>query len=77
MVVPEQREEADMRAAVVRDFHRPIAVEDVPVPSIGRDEVLVKIEPTADQTKQAPQDASARLTSVRTAPLAASTSTSS
>jgi propanol-preferring alcohol dehydrogenase len=33
-----------MKAAVVRDFHRPIAIEDVPVPSIGRDEVLVKIE---------------------------------
>ena len=33
-----------MRAAVVRDFQRPIAVEDVPVPVIGRDEVLVKIE---------------------------------
>ena len=33
-----------MKAGVVRDFHRPIAIEDVPVPVIGRDELLVKIE---------------------------------
>jgi Zn-dependent alcohol dehydrogenase len=38
-----------MRAAVVRDFHRPIAIEDVPVPTIGRDEVLVRmLEQVAD-----------------------------
>lgn len=32
-----------MQAAVVRAFGRPLTIEDVPVPSPGRDEVLVKI----------------------------------
>jgi propanol-preferring alcohol dehydrogenase len=33
-----------MRAAVVRDFARPLEIEDVPIPEPGPDEVLVRIE---------------------------------
>ncbi len=33
-----------MRAAVVRDFARPLEIEDVPIPPPGTDEVLVRIE---------------------------------
>lgn len=32
-----------MRAAVVRDFHRPLVIEEVPIPEPGPGEVLVKI----------------------------------
>jgi alcohol dehydrogenase, propanol-preferring len=33
-----------MRAAVVRDFHQPLAVEDRPIPEPGAEQVLVRIE---------------------------------
>ena len=33
-----------MKAAVVHDFNRPLAIEDVPMPEPGPDQVLVRIE---------------------------------
>lgn len=33
-----------MKAAVVHDFHRPLEIEDAPVPEPGPDQVLVRIE---------------------------------
>ena len=33
-----------MKAAVVRDFHTPLEVTDVPMPEPGHGQVLVKIE---------------------------------
>jgi alcohol dehydrogenase, propanol-preferring len=33
-----------MKAAVVRNFGSPLAIEDVPVPQPGPGEVLVKVE---------------------------------
>jgi len=33
-----------MKAAVVHDFNRPLAIEDVPTPEPGPDEMLVRIE---------------------------------
>jgi propanol-preferring alcohol dehydrogenase len=33
-----------MRAAVVHDFHRPLSIEDVPIPEPGAEQVLVRIE---------------------------------
>ena len=35
-----------MQAAVVREFGRPLTIEDVPVPTPGQGEVLVKIAAT-------------------------------
>ncbi len=35
-----------MKAAVVRQFGRPLNIEEVPIPSPGRGEVLVKIMAT-------------------------------
>lgn len=33
-----------MKAAVVHDFNRPLAIEDVPIPKPGPEQVLVRIE---------------------------------
>ena len=33
-----------MKAAVVHDFNRPLAIEDVPIPEPGPEQVLVRIE---------------------------------
>jgi hypothetical protein len=33
-----------MKAAVVRKFKEPLSIEEVPVPEVGRDQILVKIE---------------------------------
>jgi propanol-preferring alcohol dehydrogenase len=35
-----------MKAAVVRSFDRPLEIEDVPIPTPGPDQVLVRIEAT-------------------------------
>ena len=33
-----------MKAAIVKDFERPLELEDVPVPNPGHGQVLVKLE---------------------------------
>ena len=32
-----------MKAAVVREFGKPLSIEDVPIPKPGRDQALVKV----------------------------------
>ena len=32
-----------MKAAVVREFGKPLAIEDVPIPEVGPGQVLVKV----------------------------------
>jgi alcohol dehydrogenase, propanol-preferring len=33
-----------MKAAVVRQFKGPLSIDEVPVPEVGRGQILVKIE---------------------------------
>ena len=33
-----------MKAAIVRKFKEPLSIEEVPVPEVGRGQILVKIE---------------------------------
>src|ERR1700742_4543569 len=33
-----------MKAAVVREFKKPLSIEEVPVPEVGQGQILVKIE---------------------------------
>jgi NADPH:quinone reductase-like Zn-dependent oxidoreductase len=39
-----------MKAAVVREFGKPLAIEDVPIPEVGPGQVLVKINKLNGET---------------------------
>src|SRR5215475_4476100 len=38
------KEELDMKAAVIREYHQPLSIEDIEVPRPAADDVLIQIE---------------------------------
>jgi D-arabinose 1-dehydrogenase-like Zn-dependent alcohol dehydrogenase len=33
-----------MKAAICKEFKKPLVIEDIPIPEIGPDEVLIKVK---------------------------------